>query len=180
MADGSRGRGAGVQGLLSLGDRTASHLVLGVALTAGAVLASRLLAARRGHALDAEAGESGPAPRRAPAVLGVLWPPLFMALTVSGLRVWNAPPGRSRTRALTLWSLIQGFSALWMSVGPRRLGGQLAVGVATLGAAAAYALQARRIDAPAVNLAAPYLGWIGFANVATEELWRRDPGSTVH
>jgi tryptophan-rich sensory protein len=30
-------------------------------------------------------------------------------------------------------------------------------------------------------MVAPYLGWISFANVLTEELWRRNPESpTVH
>jgi benzodiazapine receptor len=39
----------------------------------------------------------------------------------------------------------------------------------------AYLWRARRVDAPAANLVAPYVGWIGLANVLTEELWRRKP-----
>jgi tryptophan-rich sensory protein len=34
--------------------------------------------------------------------------------------------------------------------------------------------RARRVDPPAANMVAPYVGWIGFANVLTEELWRRN------
>ena len=30
-------------------------------------------------------------------VFSLVWPPLFLALTVSGLRIWNAPPSQART-----------------------------------------------------------------------------------
>ncbi len=168
-----------------VGDRARSHVVAGIAMSIGAVLISAMAARRTASTTDKKAkaspGRSRPAALQAPAVFAVVWPPLFMALTLSGLRIWNAPPSRARTRALTLWGLIQGFNALWMALGPRRLGGQLTTAVATLGAAAAYTWQARRIDAPAASLASPYLGWIGFANVLTEELWRRNQSAhTVH
>ena len=166
------------------GDRARSHIVAGIAMSVGAVLISALAARRTASTTEkakASPGRSKPAALQAPAVFAVVWPPLFMALTLSGLRIWNAPPSRARTRALTLWGLIQGFNALWMALGPKRLGGQLTTAVATLGAAAAYTWQARRIDAPAASLASPYLGWIGFANVLTEELWRRNQSAhTVH
>ncbi len=172
-------------------DRARSHIVAGVAMSVGAVLISAMAARRTAPAADNQKARTGPkartgaklrrAPLQAPAVFAVVWPPLFMALTLSGLRIWSAPPSRARTRALTLWGLIQGFNALWMALGPKRLGGQLTTAVATLGAAAAYTWQARRIDAPAASLASPYLGWIGFANVLTEELWRRNQSAhTVH
>ncbi len=167
------------------GDGARSHIAAGIAMSVGAVLISAMAARRTAPATDTKAkafpGRSRPAALQAPAVFAVVWPPLFMALTLSGLRIWNAPPSPARTRALTLWGLIQGFNAIWMALGPRRLGGQLTTAVATLGAAAAYTWQARRIDAPAANLASPYLGWIGFANVLTEELWRRNQSAhTVH
>ena len=45
----------------------------------------------------------------------------------------------------------------------------------------AYAWRARKVDPPAANLVAPYVGWIGFANVLTEELWRKNaPKPTIH
>ena len=164
-------------------DQARSHVIAGVALTVGAVLVSALVAARNapGASRPKVKVEDEKLRGAPPAVFAVVWPPLFMALTLSGLRIWNAPASPARTRALTLWGLIQAFNVTWMAVGPRRLGGQLTTAVATLGAAAAYAWQARRIDAPASNLASPYLGWIGFANVLTEELWRRNqPAHTVH
>jgi tryptophan-rich sensory protein len=77
--------------------------------------------------------------------------------------------------------VVQGLNAVWMALGPKRLGGQLATAVASLGTAAAYVWRARRVDPPAASLVAPYVGWIGFANVLSDELWRRDPGyRTVH
>ncbi|HEX7757938.1 MAG TPA: TspO/MBR family protein [Caulobacteraceae bacterium] len=170
--------------LISARHQAQSHVLAGVTLTVGAMVIAALAAARNPRA---RSNRLKPLPSKPPpsklrsAVFALIWPPLFMALTLSGLRIWNGPPSPARTRALTLWGLIQAFNATWMALGPKRLGGQLIAAVATLGAAAAYAWQARRIDAPAASLASPYLGWIGFANVLTEELWRRNPHAhTVH
>ena len=168
-------------------DRPTGHVVLGLVLTGGAVLASALVAARHSPSpnnpkVKAAYDQLEQTPLQPPAIVfGIVWPALFMALTLSGLRIWNAPKSPERTRALTLWGLIQAFNATWMALGPRRLGGQLATAVATLGTAAAYAWEARKIDAPASTLVAPYIGWIGFANLLTEELWRRDGSRpTIH
>ena len=157
------------------------HVGAGLALAAGAVLVSALIArqgATAGDNPDLKARNDHPARpafARPRAVLGAVWPPLFIALTLSGLRLWNAPASAARTRALSLWTAIQGLNAVWMALGPRRLGGQLTTAVATLGTAAAYAIEARKVDAPASGLAAPYLGWIGFADILTAELWRKKP-----
>jgi benzodiazapine receptor len=68
-----------------------------------------------------------------------------------------------------------------MALGPRRLGGQLTAAIFSLGASAAYAWRAREVDPPAAGMVAPYVGWIGFANVLTGELWRRNHDRpTVH
>ena len=161
-------------------NQTGAHIALGLGLAGAAVLISALVARRNApipETPDVEAAYArlDPPPFQPPkAVFGVIWPPLFMALTLSGLRLWNAPASPARTQALTLWTAIQGLNAVWMALGPRRLGGQLTAAVATLGTGVAYALAARKVDAPAAGLAAPYVGWIGFANVLTEELWRRN------
>jgi tryptophan-rich sensory protein len=34
--------------------------------------------------------------------------------------------------------------------------------------------------APASGFSSPYLGWLGFANALTEELWKRPRRVTVH
>jgi tryptophan-rich sensory protein len=167
--------------------RSTQHLLTGVAITAGAVLTSALIAARNAptpsnpkvkRAYDALEKPDFQPPSKA---FALIWPPLFLALTVSGLRIWNAPASPARTQALTLWGAAQALNAAWMALGPRRLGGQLATAVASLGTSMAYAWRARQVDPPAANLVAPYLGWIGFANVLTGELWRRNaPKPTIH
>jgi tryptophan-rich sensory protein len=155
-------------------------VLAGLAVTGGAVLASALIARRNGPVKDGPDAKSAhdrvkrPAFQPPPAVFGVVWPPLFMALTLSGLRLWKAPASPARTRALSLWTALQALNALWMALGPRRLGGRLTTAVATLGTAAAYVVEARKVDAPASNLAAPYVGWIGFADFLSGELWRRN------
>jgi tryptophan-rich sensory protein len=167
--------------------RSTRHLLVGVALTAGAVLASALISAKSAPS------PSNPEVKRAydrldqpsftppPKAFALIWPPLFLALTVSGLRVWNAPRSPARAQALTLWGAAQALNALWMALGPRRLGGQLATAAASLGTSMAYAWRARRVDPPAANLVAPYVGWLGFANVLTEELWRKNAlKPTIH
>jgi tryptophan-rich sensory protein len=99
----------------------------------------------------------------------LLLPPLFIAMTLSGLRTWNAPSSPARTRALTIWSLVQGFNALWLGLGAKRVGGQLGAATASLAASAAYALEARKVGGGS----APDLGWLGIANALTAQLWRR-------
>ncbi len=151
----------------------ARQVAAGLALTAAAVLASALIAGL-GAAGAGDPDENAARPAFAPpkAIFGVVWPPLFIALTLSGLRLWNAPASAARTRALSLWTAIQGLNALWMALGPRRLGGRLTASVAALGTAAAYAVEARKVDTPAGSLAGPYIGWIGLANILTDHLWR--------
>jgi tryptophan-rich sensory protein len=179
-------RGA-VDSLANSRGRSARHILIGLGLTAGAVALSALVA--RLNAPPEEAWETysdyeelvpaEAAPQ--PKLFGMVWPPLYLALTLSGLRIWNAPKSAARTQALTLWGVVQGLNAVWMALGPKKLGGQLATGIASLGTAAAYVWRARQVDPPSASLVAPYVGWIGFANVLTDELWRGKPEArTVH
>lgn len=167
--------------------RTMRHVLIGLGLTGLAVGASAYAGWRNAPS------EANPDNQRAydrldqpkitppDRVFSMVWPPLFLALTLSGLRIWNAPASPRRTRALALWGAVQALNAVWMILGPRRLGGQLAAAVASFGTSGAYVWQARGVDAPAGAMVAPYLSWIGFANVLTEELWRKNPESrTLH
>jgi benzodiazapine receptor len=173
-------RGA-LDGLANSRGRSLRHVLIGLGLTAGAVGVSALVA--RMHAPTPDNYEVysdyeelvQPEFTPPPKVFALVWPPLFLALTVSGLRIWNAPASAARTQALTLWGTVQALNAIWMALGPRRLGGQLAAAVASLGTAMAYVWRARKVDPPAASMVAPYIGWIGFANVLTEELWRKNP-----
>lgn len=167
--------------------RSAEHLILGLAITGGAVLASALIARQNAPTADNPEVKrvydqlEQPSFKPPRTAFSVVWPPLFLALTLSGLRIWNAPRSAARTQALTLWGAVQGLNALWMAIGPKHLGGQLATAVASLGTSAAYAWRAKKVDAPAAGLVAPYVGWISFANVLTEELWRKNsPRPTIH
>lgn len=167
--------------------RSMQHVLLGLGVTAAAVVASAVIARANAPTPDNPKVAAGYAALRQPAlkppraVFSAIWPPLFMALTLSGLRIWNAPKSRARTQALTLWGVAQALNAIWMALGPRRLGGQLATAVTSLGTSAAYLWRARKVDAPAARMVAPYVGWIGFANVLTEELWRKNPPNpTIH
>ncbi|ATQ41436.1 TspO/MBR family protein [Caulobacter mirabilis] len=176
-----------IDGLANSEGRSTKHLLIGLGITAGAVLASALIA--RANAPT----EDHPDIRRAydklddtplappKSAFAVIWPPLFLALTLSGLRVWNAPASPARTQALTLWGVVQALNATWMAIGPKHLGGQLATAIASLGTSAAYAWRARQVDQPAANMVAPYVGWVAFANVLTGDLWRRNRDRpTIH
>lgn len=176
-----------VDNLANSQGRSVKHLLVGLSLTAGAVLGSAVIARLNAPTPDNPKVKARydrlaqPALQPPPKAFAMIWPPLFLALTVSGLRIWNAPKSPARTQALTLWGVVQALNALWMALGPSRLGGQLATAVTTLGTAAAYAWRARKVDPPSANLVAPYVGWIGFANVLTEELWRKNtPKPTLH
>ncbi|WP_374469296.1 tryptophan-rich sensory protein [Phenylobacterium sp.] len=131
-----------------------THDVLtGLALTAGVVAVSAVLAKAFEPRQEtpevysdyddpnAPAAPAAPPPRR---LFAVLWPPLFLGLTLSGLRIWNGPRGKARTQALALWGLAQALNTVWMAFGPQRLGGRVATTVASVGTAGAYAWRARR------------------------------------
>ena len=179
-------RGA-VDGLVNSRGRSLRHIAVGLGVAAGAVALSALVARLNAPTPDNYEIYSDyeelvqPEIKPPPRVFALVWPPLFMALTLSGLRIWNAPGSAARTQALTLWGAVQALNVAWMALGPKRLGGQVAAAVASLGTAAAYVWRARRVDPPAADMVAPYVGWIGFANVLSEELWRRNPQArTLH
>src|SRR5258708_29210862 len=97
-------RGA-VDSLTNSRGRSTQDILLGVGLTVGAVAISALVAKLNAPADDdyeiysdydepvLVVEDAKPASR----IFATLWPPLFMALTLSGLRVWNAPKSAART-----------------------------------------------------------------------------------
>jgi tryptophan-rich sensory protein len=136
-------------------------VLTGVAIAAAAVGLSALLArslAPPEDAVEAYSDYDAPEPKGAkPArtVFGVVWAPTFLALTLSGLRIWFSPRSPARTQALTLWGLTQALNAAWMALGPSRLGGRLATTVASVGTAGAFAWRAQKAGAAAARLNAP-------------------------
>lgn len=157
------------------------RLGTGLLLLGGAVLASGVVSA-----LNSPAPVDAPIRRfyerldkpsfTPPDPAFAIWGPLYAALLVSGLRVWNAPRGPDRDRALAHWCGIQGLNAawLWLGFGQRRLGAMALEAVVTVANAAAYVEAARRVDRPAAWLGVPYVAWIAFAALLSEELWRRN------
>ncbi|WP_184716630.1 tryptophan-rich sensory protein [Caulobacter sp.] len=152
-----------------------AQIAAGAALAGAAIIAARLMGGRHERVLDDEmyavefAEMHEPVAHQPKPMTSLLLPPLFIAMTLSGLRTWNSPSSPARTRALTIWSLVQGFNALWLGLGAKRVGGQLGAATASLAASAAYALEARKVGGGS----APDLGWVGIANALTAQLWRR-------
>ncbi|MDB5429687.1 MAG: TspO protein [Caulobacter sp.] len=170
--------------------KAAGNIAIGLGLAAAAVITANLVSRHVAHIPEDPESEGeyghywGKGAERPNALVAMLWPPLYMALTLSGIKIWNAPASPQRSKALTLWGLIQGFNALWMAWGPRRLGGQTLATAASVGATAAYAWEASKVKAPNSTLTAPYAGWISMASVAAERLWKGVAGTattpTVH
>jgi benzodiazapine receptor len=167
---------------------TTGHVLLGLILAAGAVATAELIANRQKHRdLDPDlmsdyAEMQSPVANPRKAAFAFIWPSMFTALTISGLRVWNSPTGPTRTRALTLWGLVQAFSATWMALGPKRVGGRVAAAVASIGAGAVYAWHASKVAPPPGAVAAPSAGWMGLATLLGDSWRHRTNGvdRTVH
>lgn len=152
-----------------------AQIAAGAALAGAAIIAAKVMGGRHERVLDDEmyavefAEMHEPVAHQPKPLTSLLLPPLFIAMTLSGLRTWNSPSSPARTRALTIWSLVQGFNALWLGLGAKRVGGQLGAATASLAASAAYAIEARKVGGGS----APDLGWVGIANALTAQLWRR-------
>ena len=157
------------------GPHPVAQVALGAALAGGAIIAALAMGRRHEKVLDDEmyavefAEMHEPVAHQPKPLTSLILPPLFIAMTMSGLRTWNAPSSPARTRALTIWSLVQGFNALWLGLGAKRLGGGLSAATASLAASAAYAIEARKVGGGT----APDLGWVGLANALTTQLWRK-------
>ncbi len=109
-------------------------------------------------------------------VFGIAWTALDALLGYSGYRLLTAPASPRRNAALAAWSLnllgIGGFS--WVLFGRRRLGEALGVTAGMVVTASATAATASLVDRKATYSALPLLGWVVFAAVLQEEVWRRN------
>lgn len=142
--------------------RTARHVAGGLVMVAAALAASAAI----GRISDPEFQEDhGTLDDPEDAPISAVWTPLFLALTVSGLRVWNAPSSSRRATALTLWTAIQGLNAAWMLLGPRRLGGGTAASLGVTAAAFAYLRAVEKLDHRAAALVSPFVSWRSFLNI---------------
>ncbi len=168
-----------VEDMINARGRSPVHIAEGLALVLGAVVLSAMVAS---HARPDASARSRletallDKPRDAPPpnTVARMWPVLSLVLTLSGLRIWNAPQSPARSRALGLWAGVQGLNAVWMAWSPRQQSAQLATTLAALGAGICYANEARKVDGTAAALVSPYLGWSSLASLLTGEIWRRN------
>lgn len=145
-----------VEEALNAEGRDRQHVLLGVLLCAGAVALTVGIAAARPQPMA-----PGAKPTRHPA-MNALWPALFSATSLAALRVWNAPSGPRRTRALALWGGLQALNAVWMIWRPRDKPTQVAAAVSTAALTAVYAHAAAYVDEKAAGMVAP----TGFAGLS--------------
>lgn len=161
-------------GFLNAEGRHPGHVLLGVGLTVGfalaaTVFATRTLAPTRDRPHDGHA----PVTERPRGPLSLILPAVFSVTTLSAVRVWNAPPARERTVAMTLWAGAQALNAVWIALRPAGRAMQIAAAMSSAGLAAAFAHEARKIDARAGKLASPIGGRTLVANRVEEQ-------ATVH
>ena len=149
------------------------------ALATGAVLLAAFVGGRYGPAnvRDATwyARLEKPTFRPSPPVIGAAWTALDILLAYAGTRLLSAPPqARGRNAAVAGWGTAVSGLVLypWLMFGRHRLGAALgAVGVMLGGALTAVTTSP---DRRASRALLPLLGWLGFAGVLQEEIWRNN------
>ena len=101
--------------------RSWKHVAIGAGVCVGVVVASALVAGFNAptkanpkvkRQYDRLEQPDMQPPRK---TFALVWPPLFTVMALSGLRIWNAPRGLERTRALVFWGATQALQALWMA-----------------------------------------------------------------
>ena len=158
--------------------RDARHVLLGVALTVGFALAATAFASRTVRPRPRYLAEDdAPITERPRGPLSLILPAVFSVTTLSAVRVWNAPPARERTVAMSLWAGAQALNAVWIALRPAGRAMQIAAAMSSAGLAAAFAHEARKLDARAGKLAAPSGGGVHLANMVQKKAEGRP---TVH
>ena len=97
-----------------------------------------------------------------------MWTPLFLAITASVVRVWNAPRSAKRSGALTLWALLQTMNVAWMTLGPRRFGGNVQASLVTTTTSLAYLRLVEALDRRAAAWVSPFVGWRSLAVIGID------------
>ena len=158
--------------------RHPGHVALGVVLTVGFALAATAFASRTVRPRPRYLAEDdAPITERPRGPLSLILPAVFSVTTLSAVRVWNAPPARERTVAMTLWAGAQALNAVWIALRPASRAMQIAAAMSSAGLAAAFAHEARKLDARAGKLAAPSGAGVAMANMVQG---RREHQPTVH
>lgn len=109
-------------------------------------------------------------------VFGVAWTVLDGLLAYTGYRLLSRSPSSKRGLALGAWVVtlfgLPGFS--WRFFGAHHSDEALGVSATMLASAAGLAVTSSRVDQKASIAAIPLIGWLIFATVLQEEVWRRN------
>lgn len=158
--------------------REPGHVALGLLVTVGFALAATAFASRTVRPRPRYLAEDdAPITERPRGPLSLILPAVFSVTTLSAVRVWNAPPARERTVAMSLWAGAQALNAVWIAMRPASRAMQIAAAMSSAGLAAAFAHEARKLDARAGKLAAPSGGGVHLANMVQR---KADDRPTVH
>lgn len=151
-------------------------------LAGGSVIAAQLSGARYTPSPGQPVTAAWYAALRKPAftppgpVFGLAWTALDVLLGYAGYRLLVSPPSTNRTVALGAWSLnvlgVAGFS--WVLFGRKRLDEALQVTAGMVATAATTTAAAATVDRRAAYASLPLLGWVMFAALLQEEVWRRN------
>lgn len=165
-------------GFLNAEGRDPGHVLLGVVVTVGFALAATAFARRTITPRPIDLAEDdAPITERPYGPLSLILPAVFSATTLSAVRVWNAPRQRERNVAMGLWAAAQALNAIWIAMRPASRTVQIAAAMSSAGMAAAFAHEARKLDAKAGKLAAPTGGSVHLANMLQRKVETRQ---TVH
>lgn len=165
-------------GFLNAEGRHPGHVLLGVGLTVGFALAATVFATRTlAPTRDRPNDDHAPVTERPRGPLSLILPAVFSVTTLSAVRVWNAPPARERTVAMTLWAGAQALNAVWIALRPAGRALQIAAAMSSAGMAAAFAHEARKIDTRAGKMASPIGGGVRIANKVQD---KAEDMPTVH
>ena len=109
-------------------------------------------------------------------VFGVAWTVLDALHGYAGFRLLSAPSSGWRTAALAAWATnvlgIGGFS--WVLFGRKQLDEATGVTAGMLAASVVAVAAASQVDRRAAWAGAPLAGWVAFASLLQEEVWRRN------
>lgn len=108
--------------------------------------------------------------------IGAAWTVLDILLAYSGTRFLQAPPSPARQAATAGWltSVAGLFAYPWLMFGRHRLGAALGSVCLMMGGTLVAVIAGAEADRRASRALVPLIGWLGFAGVLQEEIWRRN------
>lgn len=109
-------------------------------------------------------------------IFGIAWTMLDGLMWYSGYRLLSARASTAKRIALGAWvaSVVGIPSYPYVFFGRRRVDEGLGVTASMLASSAGLVASAAKVDRPAALAAAPLVGWLLFATLLQEEVWRRN------